>query len=143
MAAPAGAVIPGIAGPLQALGQMLPQVLPFLAAGKTHKKTDNPKEDTYVVEVGKAVDWMCKKQLSNGDLGSTAPGQHAMYTHGLATIALCEAYGLTNDPKLRRHAQAAVNFIEGTQNKTGGWRYTPKSDDADTSVVGWQVMGLK
>lgn len=32
-AAPAWAVIPGLTGPLQALSQMLPQVLPFLAAG--------------------------------------------------------------------------------------------------------------
>lgn len=31
-AAPAWAVIPGLAGPLQALGQMLPQILPFFAA---------------------------------------------------------------------------------------------------------------
>src|SRR5437763_12213839 len=33
LAAPAWAVIPGLAGPLQALGQMLPQILPFFAAG--------------------------------------------------------------------------------------------------------------
>jgi eukaryotic-like serine/threonine-protein kinase len=33
LAAPAWAVIPGLTGPLQALSQMLPQILPFLIAG--------------------------------------------------------------------------------------------------------------
>jgi len=33
LAAPAWAVIPGLTGPLQALSQILPQILPFLAAG--------------------------------------------------------------------------------------------------------------
>jgi eukaryotic-like serine/threonine-protein kinase len=32
-ASPAWAVVPGLTGPLQALGQLLPQLLPFLAAG--------------------------------------------------------------------------------------------------------------
>ena len=34
----------------------------------------------------------------------------SMYAHGLATIAVCEAYGLTQDPALRRPAQNAINL---------------------------------
>ena len=46
-----------------------------------------------------------------------------MYSHGLATIALCEAYGLSKDLTLRSAAQMAVNYIVNAQNKTdGGWR---------------------
>jgi hypothetical protein len=56
---------------------------------------------------------------------------------------MCEAYGLTQDPKLKRSAQAAVNFIVKAQDPTGGgWRYAPRQA-GDTSVVGWQVMALK
>ena len=33
-----------------------------------------------------------------------------MYAHGLATIALCEAYSQTKDANLRRPAQFAINF---------------------------------
>ena len=66
-----------------------------------------------------------------------------MYSHGLATIALCEAYGLTGDKQVGMAAQGAVNFILDAQNTAdGGWRYNPK-DPGDTSVVGWQLMALK
>ena len=66
-----------------------------------------------------------------------------MYSHGLATIALCEAYGLTGDRQVGQAAQGAVNFILNAQNAAdGGWRYNPR-DPGDTSVVGWQLMALK
>ena len=66
-----------------------------------------------------------------------------MYAHGLASIALCEAYGLSQDKAVGRAAQQAINFIVAAQNAgTGGWRYEP-GQPGDTSVVGWQVMALK
>ena len=66
-----------------------------------------------------------------------------MYAHALATITLCEAYGMTKDPKLFDPAAQAVAFIEQAQNAaTGGWRYFPHSPDSDTSVLGWQIMAL-
>ena len=66
-----------------------------------------------------------------------------MYSHGLATIALCEAYGLTGDKQVGVAAQKAVNFIVKAQNAAdGGWRYYP-GDAGDTSVFGWQLMALK
>ena len=49
-----------------------------------------------------------------------------MYTHGLATICLCEAYGLSGDTTVGGPAQQAINFICKAQNaSTGGWRYEP------------------
>jgi hypothetical protein len=66
-----------------------------------------------------------------------------MYTHGMATITLCEAYGLTNDKTIGAAAQGAINFIQSAQHpRTGGWRYNP-GDEGDTSVVGWIAMALK
>jgi hypothetical protein len=66
-----------------------------------------------------------------------------MYSHGLASIALCEAYAMTNDRKLLAPAQAALNFIVFAQDPIGGgWRYQPQQP-GDTSVVGWQLMALK
>jgi hypothetical protein len=57
----------------------------------------------------------------------------------------------------RRQAQArttiskAVRLILNAQKaggkertaSKGGWRYTPQSSDADTSVTGWQLMALR
>ena len=50
---------------------------------------------------------------------------------------------MTGDKQVGQAAQQACNFIMAAQNKeTGGWRYAP-GDEGDTSVVGWQLMGLK
>ena len=61
----------------------------------------------------------------------------------MASIALCEAYGMTKDAKLREPAQKAIDYIIKAQHApSGGWRYQP-NQPADTSVVGWQMMALK
>jgi len=66
-----------------------------------------------------------------------------MYVQGLATIALTEAYGMSQDERLHAPTQAALNFIMEAQDPVGGgWRYAPKQP-GDTSAVGWQIMALK
>ena len=65
-----------------------------------------------------------------------------MYSHGIATLALCEAYALTGDENLAQPAQKAVDFIVYAQHTRGGWRYEPKQP-GDTTVSGWQVAALK
>ena len=111
-------------------------LLPFLAAGQTHKG-----KGVYREHVRRGIQWLISHQLSDGNLAKGAV--QMMYSHGLATIALCEAYGLTGDKQVGIAAQGAVNFILSAQNTAdGGWRYNPK-DPGDTSVVGWQLMALK
>jgi hypothetical protein len=112
-------------------------LLPFLGAGITHKpgKTNN-KDYTKTVEG--AVNWLMGKQ-------SVKDGSYSgdMYAHGIAAIAMCEAYGLTSDPRIKLSAQRALNFIAYAQDPAGGgWRYSPKQA-GDTSVTGWQLMALK
>jgi hypothetical protein len=110
-------------------------VLPFLAAGQTHKSPG-----PYQQQIAKAIRWLIQNQRPNGDLSL---GHSQMYSHGLATIALCETCGMTRDDRVRQAAYLAVRFIETGQNRQGGWRYTHGTQDADTSVYGWQMMGLK
>jgi hypothetical protein len=110
-------------------------LLPFLAAGQTHLS-----KGLYKTHITKAVNWLVSHQARNGDLSA---GGSQMYSHGLAAIALCEAYGMTNDSHIRHAAQAAVQFIQAAQNAEGGWRYGFDSKDSDTSVYGWQMMALK
>jgi hypothetical protein len=111
-------------------------LLPFLAAGQTHKSKGFYKE-----HIRRGIEWLIRHQQPDGNLAKGA--EQMMYSHGLATIALCEAYGLTADKEVGRAAQGAVNFIVAAQNPAdGGWRYNPK-DPGDTSVVGWQLMALK
>ncbi len=110
-------------------------LLPVLAAGYTHKPARNNPHDK-VVEKG--LNFLRKEQAKNknGCFGS------GMYAHGLATIAICEAYGMTKDPTLRGPAQKAVNLIVDVQHAQGGWRYSPAKQAGDLSVSGWQIMAL-
>ena len=65
-------------------------LLPFLAAGQTHK-SKGPYQQT----ITKGLAWLMKQQRADGDLAGNSP--FPMYSHGLATLALCEAYGMTHD----------------------------------------------
>jgi len=110
-------------------------LLPFLAAGQT-QSTNGPFQMT----IRGGVNWLMSHQKADGDLSADAASQ--MYSHGLATIALCEDYGRTHDKSVGIAAQKAIDFIQDAQNsKTGGWRYHP-GEEGDTSVLGWQLAAL-
>lgn len=95
----------------------------------------------YQATVKRAIDWLVAQQEDTGRL--TGKASNGMYDHGMATIAICEAFGVTKDPALKEPASKAVQFLEKAQDaKAGGWRYSPNSG-SDTSVFGWQYMGLK
>jgi hypothetical protein len=108
-------------------------LLPFLGAGQTHKT------GVYRKTVYAGVAFLLKNQKMDGDLRM---GQ-TMYSHGLAAIALCECYGISNDKLVGGGAQGALDFIMKAQDPAGGgWRYAPR-EPGDTSVTGWQLMALK
>lgn len=93
----------------------------------------------YQQNVRRALDWLVAQQREDGYLGG---GGGMMYSHAIAAIALCEAYGITHDPKLRQPAERAIGYTLAAQHPTlGGWRYSP-GNGADTSVTGWQYMAL-
>lgn len=75
--------------------------------------------------------------------GSFWDPQGQMYSHGIATMAICEAYAMTGEPALRAPAQAAIDYVCYAQDPSGGgWRYRPRQP-GDTSVMGWQIGALK
>lgn len=114
-------------------------LLAFLGAGYTHQA------DKYRNQVAAGLQFLIEHQRPDGDLFSALGGNRYawLYSHGIATIALCEAYGMTRDPALKDPAQRALDFIAAAQNRAqGGWRYAP-GVGSDTSVSGWQLMALK
>ncbi len=72
-------------------------------------------------------------------------GQHYMYNHALAALAMTEAYLLSGrDPLLESSAQLGVDFILRARNPYKAWRYeSPPNQENDTSVTGWMVMVLE
>lgn len=112
-------------------------LLPFLGTGQTHK------EGQYKKNIEGGLRYLVRTMQIQGDLGSLHELGGQMYGHGLAAIALSEAYGMTHDSWLREPAQAALNYISEAQDPNGGgWRYMPRQP-GDTSVVGWQMMALR
>ncbi|MBQ9813399.1 MAG: hypothetical protein IJM54_08800 [Thermoguttaceae bacterium] len=117
-------------------------LLPFLAAGNT------PTQGKYKKVVAKGLNYLTTHGNDDANGTSFREGGGNMYSHGLATITLCETYAMMSAREKSRYrelgylAQNAVRFIEYAQADDGGWRYTPKQA-GDTSVAGWQLMGLK
>lgn len=109
-------------------------LMPFLGAGQTHEKGQYRK----VVNTG--LTFLVSQMNAEG---SFAKNEGRMYSHGIASIVLCEAFAMTKDNRLFEPAQLSINYICRAQDPIGGgWRYGFQ-DPGDTSVVGWQLMALK
>jgi hypothetical protein len=123
-------------GDIAATGYAL---LCFLGAGYDHRMPSK-----YKATVKKGLDWLISVQKPTGAFGARN------YELGIATMAVCEAYAMSNDPMLKEPAQKGVDLILGRQlqEKGGGyalgWDYVePKATRIDASVSGWCVMALK
>lgn len=100
---------------------------------------DDPNTGLYATMVRRCVNYILSKQnKSSGYIGDS------MYNHGFATLALAEAYGMVRDDRIGPALQKAVALTLTAQkkNRTGGWRYSPESTDADSTVTGCQIVSL-
>ncbi|MBC8240415.1 MAG: hypothetical protein H8E30_08055 [Alphaproteobacteria bacterium] len=84
---------------------------------------------------------IAKGEEQDGFLGS-GTNHAAMYEHGLAVLALSEAWGQSKNPKLRKVLRDAVDVTLRAQNDKGGWRYTPKPEGADLSMTAMHLVAL-
>lgn len=120
-------------------------LLPYLARGETHRGTQNIHSYSKLVEQG--MKFLLAHQAKDGSFvnkpgaGEKIPG--TLYPQGMATLALCELYGMSRDPILQDPCQRALNFIVKSQHSAGGWRYIPKTMPGDMSVTSWQAQALK
>lgn len=111
-------------------------LLPFLTAGQSDVSIGPFQQN-----IRTGVNWLVNHQKPDGDLSAGAEQQ--MFAHGLATMALCEDYGMGKDKKIGAAAQRAIDFIQAAQNKkTGSWP-SRRWEDGGTSVVGWELTALK
>ena len=100
---------------------------------------EDPNYGPYHETVHKAIDFILSKQEADtGYIGTS------MYNHGFSTLALAEAYGYVNDPRIGPALQKAVDLIISSQsrNPNNAWRYAPESQDADSTVSGAQMVAL-
>jgi len=117
----------------------------FLASG------EDPNFGLYRNHVRRAV-----RSIISGQNEATGYFGNSMYHHGFGMLGLAEAYGAVDERDLwptgqrsKRHSigaslELAVRAAITSQkkNSVGGWRYSPDSTDADTSVSGAVLVGL-
>ena len=127
---------PGAGNSPHDVGVSALSLLAFLGDGHTHRF------GLYKATVRRGLDWLRRTQRPDGSIGFQGRGP-TIYDHALATMALCEAFAITRDPRLREPAQRAVDFALDAQNPGLGWRYGVKPGDNDTSITGWFVLALK
>ena len=126
-------------------------VMAFMASG------EDPDYGPYATNIRKALRNMILNQ--NPTTGyMTGYGHGSMYHHGFATLALSEAYGAVNEELLWKGSAAPVDrrrtigkalelavrcaLTAQEKNPWGAWRYSPGSQDADTTVAGTVLMGI-
>lgn len=111
---------------------------------------EDPNFGLYSNHVRKAL-----RNLIGQQNASTGYFGQSMYHHGFAMLALSEAYGTVDDRNLwtgsetnKRSIGVALELAvraaitSQKKNSLGGWRYSPDSTDADTSVSGAVLVGL-
>ena len=110
-------------------------LLPFLGAGHTHR--DGRHQET----VSRGIYYLLSRMERTPRGGDFCEG--TMYGHGVTTLALAEALGMTKDDMLVQPVRDAIRFIETAQDMhSGGWRYLP-GQAGDITVTAWQLSALK
>ena len=111
-------------------------LLPFLGAGQTHK-TKSP----YQKHIENGLHWLMVHQHADGDLSTG--GTPKMFSHAVATIAMCEAYMLTGDNTVGAAAQKAVQFIVASRDVKTSDRSDSPNQPITLSVCAWEIMALR
>lgn len=116
--------------------------LAFLGRGETHKS------GAYQTTVADGIQFLLESQDRDGAIVGQSQGFERMYCHGMATLAIGEAYGMTHDAELEAPLRRAIAYSLRSQHPRGGWRYRPwreqdSADIGDMSQFGWQLMAIK
>jgi hypothetical protein len=114
-------------------------LLAFLAYGCTDK---HPPE--FAATVRRAISYLVESQEKyGGDSDGDKRGWFGerMYTQGICTMALAEAYAMTGRRDAKKAAQAGLDYIIRKQPPHGAFSYVGPGNDV--SVTGFQLQALK
>ena len=124
-------------------------VMAFMAKGHT------PRDGKYADVIRKGIDYVLSSVDEKTGLiaAKDSLSQGPMYSHGISTLMLSQAVGMTSgarEKRIRAVLADAVKLILQAQKVTrsvpaqqGGWRYHATSRDSDVSVTGWQLLALR
>ena len=120
-------------------------ILAYLAHGETPSQS---KEfgDTVQRAIQFLIDAQTTKRDQSGNEVTTFKGVDGNeYATLIATYALCEAYGMTQNPNAKEAAMRTLQRIVDNQSPTGGWDYkiNRESTRDDMSFEGWALQAIK
>jgi prenyltransferase beta subunit len=121
-------------------------VLAFLGSGNV------PDVGKYGLKVRQALEWLLSQQTSQGGFGTLR--QRGMRGHGMATLALAQAYGVDTNSERRVRIRAALEkavavilaaqqVAKSNSSYDGGWNDVPDSADSTLSVTLMQLLALR
>jgi hypothetical protein len=123
----------------------------FLAAGfsqlSTQEIVDTPMGERHRIGpvVDKGLSWLIQQQ---GDDGGWPGSNCGLQAQALATLTLCDAYGMTEDERMRGPAQKGVDALLRTQTQGGadasrsGWKREGSIEGDDVDATSWSVQAL-
>ncbi|MBK8980168.1 MAG: terpene cyclase/mutase family protein [Planctomycetes bacterium] len=130
----AGEACTGPGNPTHDIGVTGLALLAFLADGSTLRS------GPYSEVIKKGVQWLREQQDEKTGLFGSNAANEFIYDHAIATLAMVEAYGLSDYRLLRSTAQKGINYLEWHRNPYAMWRYQPRDGDNDTSVTSWCIQ---
>jgi len=112
--------------------------LAFMADGHA------PGRGRYGRAVQRPLDYILRGAKPQGLL-NIADQRRDMYNHGLATFVLGQAYGMTDDRRLGKTLEKALDLIANTQCGDGGWDYVARRQGRghDLSLAVMQAKALR
>jgi hypothetical protein len=111
-------------------------LLAYNGNGHTHRVGQFKKT------VKRALNWLLSQQADSGSF-STSETKAATEKHAFATMAVCEAYGITQDEWLKEPAKKAVSYLLAQQEKSGGWKKGKNAPKANVLTTAWCVFALR
>ncbi len=108
-------------------------LMAFHGAGYTHHK------GPFQPAVAKGLAWLKSQQEPDGKFR-----YRTFYEHGIATVAVCDAYAISRAPVIGRMAQKALDHICKVQPDHGGFRYqgAVNKDGGDLCCSSWPMMAI-
>jgi hypothetical protein len=121
-------------------------LMPFLASGQTHRQGDYREQVQaglqHLLRSGRRVPAGLDLRGVLNQRDDDPEPNYAYYTHGAATLVLCESWYRSGDRTLRAACEEAVRFLIASQDPVGGgWRYLPQQPGS-TSCTAIQIMAL-
>jgi hypothetical protein len=111
-------------------------VLTFLAHGEKPGESEE-----FGATVQKGLEYLISQQDAQGRFKGSDGHEYSL---PIATYALCEAYGMTMNPNVKKAAEKALATVVNGQHPSGGWDYNVKQTDRDdTSYMGWCAQAIK